>query len=62
MLETGVEEEVGVVVESDILALLNCRTLNDSELDNGRRINRSSVAVGYWESACKRPYSKGGHG
>lgn len=46
MLETGVEEEVGVVVESDILALLNCRTLNDSELDNGRRINRSSVAVG----------------
>lgn len=46
MLETGVEEEVGVVVESDILALLNCGTLNDSELDNGRRINRSSVAVG----------------
>lgn len=46
MLETGVEEEVGVVVESDILALLNCGTFNDSELDNGRRINWSSVTVG----------------
>lgn len=62
MLETGVEEEVGIVVESDILALLNCRALDDSELDNGRRINRSSVAVGYWELAYKGPCSKGGQG
>jgi hypothetical protein len=54
MLETGVEEEVGVVVESDVLALLNTGPLNNSKLNNRGRIDRSAVAVGYKTSAYKR--------
>lgn len=48
LLKTGIEEEVGVVVKGDVLALLDGRTLNDTKLDNRRRVNRSSVAVRYW--------------
>lgn len=54
MLETGVEEEVGVVVECDVLALLNTGSLNNSKLYNRGRIDRSAVAVGYETSAYKR--------
>jgi hypothetical protein len=54
MLETGVEEEVGVVVECDVLALLNTRSLNNSKLNNRGWIDRSAVAVGYKTSAYKR--------
>lgn len=54
MLETGVEEEVGVVVECDVLALLNTGSLNNSKLNNRGRIDRSAVAVGYKMLAYKR--------
>jgi hypothetical protein len=46
MLETGVEEEVGIVVKCDVLALLNSESLNNSKLNNRGRIDRSAVAVG----------------
>lgn len=47
MLETGVEEEVGVVVKCDILALFNGRTFDDAELNDGRGINWTAITVGY---------------
>lgn len=47
MLKTSIEEEVGVVVESDVLAFLDGRSLDDSQFDNRRRINGSAIAVGY---------------
>lgn len=45
LLQTGIEEEIGVVVEGNVLALLDGGTLNDTKFNNRRRVNRSSVAV-----------------
>lgn len=45
MFQAGVEEEVGVVVESNILALFHTGAFNNAQFDNGRRIDRSAVAV-----------------
>jgi hypothetical protein len=50
MLETGIEEEVGVVIEGDVLAIFDSEAFNNSELDNGRRVDGSTVAVGYRKS------------
>jgi hypothetical protein len=46
MLETGIQEEVGVVIEGNVLALFESEAFNNSELDNGWRVNRSAIAVG----------------
>src|SRR5690348_12117835 len=40
ILETGVEEEIGIVRKSDILVILE-----DAQLDNGRGINRSTISA-----------------
>lgn len=47
VLETGVEKEIGVVIEGDVLAGFQGLALNDSKFDNGRRINGSTIAIGY---------------
>lgn len=55
LLKTGIEEEVGIVVEGDVLALLYRRTLDNAQLDDWWRIYWSSVAVCYGryvELAC----------
>jgi hypothetical protein len=49
VLETGVQEEVGVVVESDVFALSVVFTLNDAEFNDGRGVNGASVTVGCTE-------------
>jgi hypothetical protein len=46
MLETGVEKEIGIIVECDILACFKVVALNDSEFDDGRGIDGSTVTVG----------------
>jgi hypothetical protein len=45
LFKTGIKEEIGVVVESDVLAFFNGRTLNDTKLNNRWRVNGASVAV-----------------
>lgn len=55
LLKTGIEEEVGIVVESDVLALLYRRTLDNAQLNDWWRIYWSSVAICYGrdvELAC----------
>jgi hypothetical protein len=47
VLERGVEEEVGIVSEGDVLGLLDVGALKDAELDNGRRVNRTAVGRCY---------------
>jgi hypothetical protein len=44
--ETGVKEEVGVVIESDVSCSFLVGTFTNTELDNRRGVNRASVAVG----------------
>jgi hypothetical protein len=51
MLETGIEEEIGIIVKSDVLALFHTWSLDNPKLDNRGRINRSTVTVGYKWSA-----------
>jgi hypothetical protein len=46
VLQTSKEEEVGIVVECDILAGLHGLSLDDSKLDNRRRVNGSAIAMG----------------
>lgn len=53
MLETGVEKEVGIVIECDVLAFFYRGAFNNSKLDNGGRINGSAVTVGYRKSVLK---------
>lgn len=47
LLQARIKEEIGVVVESDVLAFFNRVTFDDAEFNNRWRINRSSVAVSY---------------
>lgn len=47
LLQARIKEEIGVVVESDVLAFFNGGTLDNAKFNNGRRINGSSVAVCY---------------
>lgn len=46
VLQAGEEEEIGIVVECDVLASLNSLSLDDSKFDNRRRVDRSAIAVG----------------
>jgi hypothetical protein len=46
MLQTGIEKEIGVVVKCDVFAFFDSGAFDNSELDNWRRINGSTVAVG----------------
>lgn len=46
MLQTGIKEEIGVVVKCDVFAFFDSGAFDNSELDNWRRINGSTVAVG----------------
>jgi hypothetical protein len=45
MFQSGIEEEVGVILEGNVapLGLLPCRTLEDAQLDYRRWINRTTV-------------------
>lgn len=47
LLQARIKEEIGVVVESDVLAFFNRVTFDDAEFNNRWRINRSSVAVSF---------------
>lgn len=47
LLQARIKEEIGVVVESDVLAFLNRGTLDNAKFNNRWRINGSSVAVSY---------------
>jgi hypothetical protein len=47
IFETGVEEEMRIVVESDVLALIPRLSFDDAQLNHWRRVNGTSVAVGY---------------
>jgi hypothetical protein len=46
MLQTGIEKEIGVVVKCDVFAFFDSGAFDNSEFDNWRRINGSTVAVG----------------
>lgn len=46
-LERSKQEEVGVVVESDVLRVLARRELKDAELDDRRRVDRSAIGSGW---------------
>lgn len=47
LLQARIKEEVGIVVESNVLAFLNGGTFNDAKFNNRWRINGSSVAVSF---------------
>lgn len=46
-LERSKQEEVGVVVESDVLRLLAMSEFKDAELDYRRRVDRSAIGSGW---------------
>lgn len=56
LLQARIKEEVGVVVESDVLAFFNGGTFDNAKFNNGRRINRSSVAVRYEGVSTKKTF------
>lgn len=58
LLQARIKEEVGVVVESDILAFFNRGALDNAKFDNRRRINGSSVAVRYQGVSKKTNFCK----
>ena len=45
MLQGGVEEEVGLVGEGDVLLVI-AQAFKDAEVNNGRWIDRSAVGTG----------------
>lgn len=55
VMQTGVEEEIGVVHEGDILGSLSVGALEDSHLHHGRRVDGSTVG-----SSCIRGISRNG--
>lgn len=46
-LEGSEDEEVGIVLEGDVVLHVICVNLVDAKLDHGRRVNRSSVRRSY---------------
>lgn len=46
ILKAGEEEEIGIVVEGDILARLNSLAFDDSQLDDRGRVDGATVTVG----------------
>lgn len=46
LLQAGVEEEAGIVVEGNLLAFIPGYTLLDPQLDNGRWVDGPPIAVG----------------
>jgi len=47
MLKGSEKEEVRIVIEGDILGLLNGRALENAELDNRWRVNRTAIGGGF---------------
>jgi hypothetical protein len=45
-LQRGVEEEVGIVLEGDILAIRGRLAFEDLQLDDGRRVDGAAVGRG----------------
>jgi hypothetical protein len=46
VLEAGEEEEVGIVIESNVFAGFDSFALNHTQFDDWWRIDRSTVTVG----------------
>lgn len=45
LLQCGKKEEVGIVIERDVLALLDGGTFDDAQFNNGRRVNGAAIGI-----------------